>query len=242
MSLAWDGSGHQYVACSVGTLGAAGTADYTLVSLIYTGNDGLYLGPLSLWSGSVTGVEERTMFADGGPWFGNGDFSAGFGTSPGGTWLLIAQSKAAGTNVYRWHEWTYASDGSGTKTHTNGTGTHGDGSTIAAVRLGDTVTRYMNVSSGIALSAVWKRVLSDADFVALCGNTAAAFMNLSTGAPDALWLCNVASPSSIVDSTGNGANATSVVGSGITGSAADPPSFDYSLSSPSGISAPWFKF
>ncbi len=240
MSLAWDGSGHQYIALSAGTLGAVGTGAYTMLTLICP-SDANYAGPLSLWSGSVTGTEERSLTAQAKIWYGSADYSTGFSQSwTTGNWYMVAETKAAGSNPLRWHWWPYAADGSGTKTHyTTGTNV-GDGSAIAAVRLGDEAN-YYNWGS-IALVAVWKRQISDADFDALCGNTAAAFMNLSSGAPDALWLCNVASPSSIVDSTGNGASYVSTSGSGITGSAADPPSFDYTLSSPSGISAPWFKF
>jgi hypothetical protein len=129
--------------------------------------------------------------------------------------------------LYHWYTWPYASDGSGTKTHGDeASGLHGDGSTIAGIRIGDTE----NTGHGdIALVAIWKRVLSDADFDSLCGNTAQAFMNLATGAPDALLLCNVSNPANVVDATGNGANATTVVGAGIT-AASDPPSFNYAIS------------
>ncbi|HSX43487.1 MAG TPA: hypothetical protein VLF59_05375 [Candidatus Saccharimonadales bacterium] len=239
MSLSWDGTGHAYVNCSAGTLGAAGTGDYTMVVLMRP-TDTSNGGPLSLWSGSVTGTEVRQIMGDTGKWFGENDFSSGFGGWTTNTWYMLGQSKVAGTNDYRWHLWAYASDGSGTKTHTTGTSAAGDGSAIAAVRLGDTNLRY-NYGE-VAVAAVWKRVLSDADFVSLCTNTASSFMSLGTGAPDALWLCNVASPASIVDATGNGANAASVSGSAVTGSGVDPPSYSYTLSSPSAIPAPWLKF
>ena len=66
-------------------------------------------------------------------------------------------------------------------------------------------------------------------------------MNLSTGAPDALLLCNVSNPANVTDATGNGANATTVVGSNIT-IGSDPPSFDYTISSAnSSVSFLWLK-
>lgn len=241
MSLSWDGSGHAYINCSAGTLGAAGTGDFTMVVLMCP-TDPNYNGPLSLWSGSVTGTETRAILADAGAWFGENDFSAtGFGGWTTNTWYLLGQSKAAGSNLLRWHLWQYATSGTPSPTHTNNTSAIGDGSTIAAVRLGDQKDRWN--WGQIAVAAVWKRVLSDADFTALCTTTASSFMSLGTGAPDALWLCNVASPSSVVDATGNGADAVGVTGTAITGSAADPPSYNYSLSAPAtAIPAPWIKF
>lgn len=224
MSLNFDGSQVQYVGCSAGTIGATGTGDYTIVVLVQPNANSGYV---SLFSGSLTGTRERDIISDNGKWFGTGDF-VGFGSVTNHNWYLVGQSKAAGTNLYHWHTWPYAADGSGTKTHGDeSSGTHGDGSTIAGIRIGDGDDRG---NGDIALVAIWKRVLSDADFNSLCGNTAQAFMSLSTGAPDALLLCNVSNPANVVDATGNGANATTVVGTGITISA-DPPSFDYSLNS-----------
>lgn len=235
MSINFDGTQVQYVGCSGGTLGAAGTGDYTIVTL--TRPQGNH-GAVSLYSGSLTGTRERDIITDTQKWFGISDF-VGFGTATNNTWYLAGQSKHAGSNLYHWYTWPYASDGSGTKTHGDeASGTHGDGSSIAAVRIGDGDNRGFG---DVALIAVWKRVLSDADFDALCGNTAQAFMNLSTGAPDALLLCNVSNPANVTDATGNGANATTVVGTGIT-IGADPPSFDYSISSAnSSVSFLWLK-
>lgn len=240
MSISFDGSQHQYVALSPGTLGPVGTGAYTIVLLLRPITDSNNSGPISLFSGSITGTEERCILGDSGHWFGVADFTSGFGSWSLNTWYLLGQSKPAGSNPYRWHYWAYAADGSGTKTHADtAPHNHGDGSAIAAIRLGDEPNKQH--WGEIALAAVWKRALSDTDFEALCGNTASAFMNLGTGAPDALWLCNVSNPASIVDATGNGANATGIVGSP-TGNGADPPSFDYSLAPPaSPIPAPWFK-
>ena len=234
MSVSFDGSAHQYVALSAGTLGAVGTGAYTIV-LLFRPTNTPDEGPITMYSGSITGTEERLILGDSGHWFGASDFTAGFSTWSVNTWYLLGQSKAAGSNPYRWHYWTYAADGSGTKTHADSATSHVDGSTVAAIRLGDeNAKKYWGE---IALAAVWKRALSDADFNALCGSTAKAFMTLGTGAPDALWLCNVSNPASIVDATGHGANATGVVGTGITAGGADPHSFNYDLSIP----VPWFK-
>lgn len=233
---------HQYVGCSAGTLGTMGTGDYTIVTLatMYSIGSGTTAntGFASFYSGSLTGTLEREVLTDTGKFFGASDFT-GFGSYTNNVWYLIGQSKHAGSNLYHWYTWPYAADGSGTKTHGDeASGTHGDGSAIAGVRLGDSDNRG---NGYIALVAAWKRVLSDADFDALCGSTAQAFMNLSTGAPDALWLCNVSNPASIVDSTGNGANATTVSGGGITGSQPDPPSFNYNITTT--LSSPflWLK-
>jgi hypothetical protein len=235
VSLSFDNSAHQYVGCSAGTIGPTGSGNYTIVTLArpQSGNDGV----VSLLSGSLTGTIEREIIVDTGAWYGANDFTSGFGSSTINTWYLTGQSKATGSNPYRWHTWPYAANGSGTKTHGNATSNFNDGSAIAGIRIGDGDDKGFGE---VALVAIWKRVLSDADFNALCGGTAQAFIDLSTGAPDALLLCNVATPGAVVDSTGNGANATTVVGSGIT-IGADPPSFDFSLSfgSPSAVVS-WF--
>jgi len=57
-------------------------------------------------------------------------------------------------------------------------------------------------------------------------------MDLSTGGPDAMWLCNVSDPANVIDVTGGGADVITVVGTDpatyITPSS-DPPSFDYTI-------------
>lgn len=230
MSITFTANGTtQYVGCSAGATGPAGTGDYTIVTLTRPfGNH----GAVSLFSGSLTGTRVRDIITDSGVWFGIFDF-VGFGTATNNTWYLAGQSKSAGSNLYHWSIWPYTSDGSGTKTHGDeASGTHGDGSAIAGIRIGDGEDRG---NGDVALVAVWNRVLSDADFDSLCGNTAQAFMSLASGAPDALLLCNVASPGDVVDATGNGADATTVVGADVT-IGADPPGFDYSISTSNGTS------
>jgi hypothetical protein len=249
MSLSWAHGGGQsqaYITCSAGNTGAAGTGAYTLVTLCRLSYE--YTGPIALWSGSFT-TEERMIFGDfntagTGKWYGEGDGSSGFGpyNGDGTTWYLVAQGKNAGSGqTYNWHQWTYNTGGSTTHSSDTTTATnHGDGSTITSVVLGNANgfgggAHWMN--GEMALAAVYDFNMTDPQFTTLCGTTAQAFMNLT---PKALWLMNVASPSAIVDATGGGANYVSTTGT-ITGNAADPPSFNYSLSAGS-IYAPWFKF
>jgi hypothetical protein len=63
--------------------------------------------------------------------------------------------------------------------------------------------------------------LSDSEINSMFTNNLANTRSLT---PDALWPCNVAA-ASVVDTTGNGANATSVTGT-ITPAAA-PPGFTF---------------
>jgi len=234
LTFTFDGT-NQYVGCSAGTTGPAGTNDYTIVALTRpAGNHGV----VSLMSGSLTGTREREIITDTSKWYGVSDFT-GFGTATNSTWYLTGQSKHAGSNLYHWYTWPYAADGSGTKTHGDETsGTHGDGSTIAGIRIGDGDNKG---NGDVALVAIWTRVLSDADFDSLCGNTAQAFMSLASGAPNALLLCNVSNPANVTDATGNGANATTVVGSNIS-IGSDPPSFNYTINSVnSSVSFLWLK-
>ena len=230
MALFFDqsgGGGRQYIATSAGAIGAAGTGAYTMVCLLRPAN--IYTGVITLASGSYSGTDERQIGEESGNMFGANDFTSGVGPFSASTWYLLGQSKGAGSNPYRWHYWAYAADGSGTKTHADNTATYGEGSTIAGVRLGDA---YYEAWSDFALWAVWNRELSDADFEELCGNTAQAFMDLSTGGPDAMWLCNVSDPANVIDVTGGGADVITVVGTDpatyITPSS-DPPSFDYTI-------------
>jgi hypothetical protein len=216
MSLDWSSGAHASVNTSIGTLAGVGTGDYTLVALVK---------PSTVSAGAAVALQvsssnDLQIIWDSGKFFGGVDFS-GFGAVVAGDWQIIGQSKASGSNVYRWHYWDYTLAGS--KTHANGSGAHNNPGSITKVLLGDGDNRN---GGQIAVNAAFKRVLSDGEFDSLCTN---ALSDWAALAPDALWPLNVAGPTSVVDVTGHGANESSVTGT-ITGGAADPPGFNYSLS------------
>lgn len=214
------GATSPFISMNVGGAGAVGTGAYTIAALYKpSGNSGI--------AGAFTsGSEVRAFLNDSGHLFGSGDFSGSAGTVTSGAWYLVAESKAAGSNVYRWHIWAYASDGSGTMSHADGSGTHGDGSTITELRIGTIGNRGNSLT---AVVGYWTRVLSDAELDSMKSPNLSAWRGVSGGAPAALV--------SFQNWNGTG-GAADVVGtstfSGLTGNCgvgADPPSFNYALSS-----------
>lgn len=217
-SLSWPSVGGTAINTSIGTLAGVGTGAYTIVAL--TNPQAADGGIISF---KVTSSFDIEIIGDTSAWFGANDFTSGYtGHYTVGDWQIIGQSKAAGTNVYRWHWWNYTTNSA--KDHADGTGTHANPGAITAVAIGDADVRGRGF---IAAIAVWKRVLSDAEFNSLCTTNLSDWMAVSGGAPDAIWALNVAA-ASVVDGTGNGANESSVSGTiSLTGT--DPPSFNYSL-------------
>jgi hypothetical protein len=216
MSLSWPATVGTAININVATLGALGTGDFTIVVLTKPAGNHGHFGAKVSTSFDIQQLNDSNI------WFGGGDFS-GFGTSNNTDWHVIGHSKASGTNAYRWHYWNYSAGGS--KTHTPGSGTHANPGTITAIQIGNSDNRGNGL---IAAVAVWKRVLSDAEFDSLCTTNLSDWMNVSGGQPDAIWALNVAA-ASVVDGTGHGNDASSVTGT-ITSGAADPPSFSYTLS------------
>lgn len=215
------GTPDPFVSMSAGGAGAVGTGDYTMVALYKpSGNSGIM-------SGFASGTEVRAFLNDTGQLFGTNDFSGSTNTVTSGNWYVVAESKAAGTNVYRWHIWLYAADGSGTMSHADGTGTHGDGSALTELRIGTIGNRGNSLT---AVVGYWTRVLSDAELDSIKSPNLSTWTAVSGGAPAAL----------ISFQNWNGTNgATDVVGTstfssltGNVGVGADPPSFNYALSTP----------
>jgi hypothetical protein len=211
--LVWP-SGTNRINITVATLGAMGTGNFTIAGLMKrtAGNCGV----LGMLVGSTPYAIQ--IINDAGIWFGANDFSAGFGTVAAGDWQWIALSKATGTNVYRWHYLDYTTNLGGAPTHANGTGTHANPGTVTAIHIG----QGDNVGAmELAVACAWKRVLSDAEINSMFTANLADTRALT---PDGLWPLNVAA-ASVVDTSGNGNNASSVTGTITAGSA--PPGFTF---------------
>jgi hypothetical protein len=213
MSLSWPAVVGTAININVATIGPLANGAYTIVALTKPG------GNCGVFGAKVSSSFDRQIITDTGVWYGGGDFS-GFGSALTTSWQMIGQSKAAGSNVYRWHYWDY--DAAGAKTHTNGTGTHSDPGAVTAVQLGNGDNRGNGL---IAFIGVWLRVLSDAEFDGACTAALQDWANLS---PEAIWPLNVAA-ASVVDKTGHGNDASSVTGT--ISSGADPSGYNYSVSS-----------
>jgi len=150
-------------------------------------------------------------------------------------WVLIAASKATGSQVCRFHKYRFSD---ATWTHENSDSALADGSqTVSTVRFG--IWEGSDFFNGLLASAgVWRQtVLSDASIETLiAGLSAAMVLN-----PTALWGFNQSSIATPVsDLTGHGANETSIVG---TATSSDVPAgYNFALSSfPPGMFLPFFR-
>jgi len=212
--LSWPASPGTQINLTVATIGAIGSGAYTIVAMTKpAGNHGVF-------GAQVSSSYDRQIITDSGVWFGGGDFS-GFGSVSTTQWQIIAQSKAAGSNVYRWDYWNY--DAGGAKTHTNGTGSHSDPGAITIARIGQGDNRGNGLNAWLGL---WTRQLSTAEFDAACTAALQDWFNLS---PAALYPLNVAA-ASVVDVTGHGNGVSSVDGTiSLTGT--EPSGYSFSISS-----------
>jgi len=212
---------------AVGGTGAAGTGAYTIAALVQPASGNNNAGFIGLYA---TATLTRALFEDSLLLFGNNDFSSGFG--PGGgnmtqdTWYIVVESKAAGSNTYRFHIWAYDAGGAGSFSHgvSTGAANQGDGSTITQIRLG---ANAVSSNGLIAVGAVWNRVLSDAEVDSMKSANLATWKNVSGGAPTALislenWNGSTGGTDLVGTST-----QSSVTGTVSTG--ANPPSFNFSI-------------
>src|SRR6185369_13541407 len=175
MSGTFSVSGTNAVNFTAGTAGAVGSGAYTMAALVQPAAGNNSAGFITaLASSTVT----RDLFEDVNKLFGVNDFSAGFGSITQGSWYLVAQTKASGSNTYRHHLWAYASDGSGTMSHgvSTSSANQGDGSTTTVLRLGSASVKANGL---IAVGAWWARVLSDAELDSMKSNLLTAWKNVS---------------------------------------------------------------
>lgn len=206
-ALEWPifGSSGTYIECGIGTCAAMGTGDFTIVALVkFASTRG---GVVGLWSDSASAYR-RGVILDGGALYCVGDFGAGFVptdlTTNGSAFQWVAARKQAGSNNIQWSHRDLTNNGS--PEHAPNGFNIGDPGTATDIRIGEAD----NVEGRhiIAVVALWDSFLSQAQVESLMTNDLADTRALS---PDALLPCNVAA-ASVVDTTGNGADATSVSG------------------------------
>lgn len=222
--------GSNYLAFTVGGAGAAGTGAFTIAALVQPAVGNNNAGFVGLYASST---DTRAVFEDSNHLFGVNDFSDGFSTLTQGTWYLVGICKPSGSAPWRFHVWAYASDGSGSFSHGTSTGSsnQGDGSTITEIRLG---ANEVSSNGLIAVTAVWTRELSDAEFDSMKSGSLTSWRDVSGGAPAELislenW--NGTSGATIPIGTSAYSSTTGTVSSG-----SNPPGFNFSLAA-AGITA-----
>lgn len=215
----WDFAAANWLTFPPGAV--VGSGAYTMVVLTRpdTANNRMF----TQWSASA---EQQYLMQDTSKLYGKDDFTAGYGTGIAvGAWQIVSISKPAGAGHYRYHVWPYASDGSGTMQHgeTAGAANHPDQAATAAIHVGRAVASS-GAYGAIALAAIWDRQLSDAEMDTLKTKNLSAWMALTPKFLASLQNWN--GTTGAVDVTGNSGAPTLT---GTVGTAANPPSFDFTL-------------
>lgn len=228
MSGFWDQSGHNAINLTIGDASAV-SEGASWIAVLWKTQD-LVHGNVraNLVSVQRSGSVVRELFSDGtGQLFtGPGDFGAGASSIAFSTTYVSAVTKAAGSHDPRFHNWAYASDGSGTMDHEDGTFALGDdGSPADAIVIGDGET----LGSGtIYVVAIGTGVLSDADAETLMSPNLADWAALP-GLKELIPLNDWDGVSDITSAVGSSTFA-SLTGTVTTDD--EPSGFDYTLTSP----------
>lgn len=213
-----------YITMTAGGAASMGTGAYTVAALfnLKGANSGI-------WSGYTSApAMNRDILTDTGHLYGQSDFSAGFGTMSTGVWYLGIVSKAAGSSLYQYHLWPYASDGSGTMTD-GGTGqSTGDGAALATMRLGDAENNTVKGNCLAAVWGLWNRKLTDPEAQTLKSGALSAWAALSPAELIHAANWDGTNGSSITVAVGT---STFVSKSGTVSVGANPPGFNFSLGS-----------
>jgi hypothetical protein len=140
-----------------------------------------------------------------------------------GEWGVVAMTKAAGADAWRYHLFTYTA---GTWTHADiaGQGTIGNGSTAVASFLVGSFDSGQFLSANLAVEGFWTTELSDGQIEGLI-DALADWLVLT---PAVLHDMHGPVATPIVDLMGSGADQTAITGT-TDDSGDDPPGFDYSL-------------
>lgn len=212
-----------YISMTAGSASAVGSGGYTIAVLCQpaAGNNNA-----SFAGAYASGTAGRAFFEDTNKIYGANDFSSGFGTLTQGSWYVLAQTKAAGSNTYRHHIWTYDATGAGLFSHgvSTGSSAQGDGSATTELRIGAAVTKGNGL---IAVVGLWTRPLSDAELDSMRSGSLTAWRDVTGGQPAELvslenW--NGATGSTAVIGTSTQSSITGTVATG-----ANPPSFNFAL-------------
>src|SRR5262245_16266721 len=220
----------QHIDFSIGNAANLGNGAFTLLVLWKdAGNTGLLAGHNS-------GTERQGYLLDTNHIFGTGDFSSGFGTATAGDWMWLGLSKPAGNNHYRGHMRDYSTAGAWSHGEAVGAANHGDPGTSNAIQVG-AIPSTASSQGDVAVCGIWTSVLTDVAIEGACTSALSDFMAASP-----VWAVRMmnSAPSSLQDLTGGGGNETSRTGT-ITNTA-DPPSYNFTLSSGHAKGAEFLSF
>jgi hypothetical protein len=234
MSFYLDGSGTNYITLSAGGCGAMGTGAFTIVAMWKTDGAGGSFFNRAAFGLYASSTLTRALEVDSSAVYGTNDFSSGYGSTTTGIWYVGAITKPAGSAHYRFHLWTYASDGSGTMSHgeSAGAANQGDGSAITAIRIG---SADFQGNGWVAVLGLWTSELADAQLDTLKSASLSSWSALS---PQALITGNNWNGSTGANDVVGTSTQQSITGTVTTG--AEPSGFSYSLTA--GIKVPWVKF
>ncbi len=221
-------------------LGAGALSDFTFgtLLLVMQRNSTGWNGPLVLHNSSGTslagleigpaaGVDNRLFYLQ-----NSNSKKSGFTITNADGWILTGAGKATGTATPRFHKYVY---GTNTWTHSDAVdGTLGNNTgTTNIIRLG--VWELSDYFSGdIAVAAVWKRLLTDAEVEALAHSLQAWYAS----APDAMWVLDQqATTQTVGDVTGGGANESSKTGTAVATSSPVGPGYGHAVLIPHSVPA-----
>lgn len=163
-----------------------------------------------------------------------GTLVAGVDLTASDGWLLIGFDKGSTTVKPRLHVYDY---GAATWTHADADNTVADqpASTVTRIAVGQDAAGNNKAAVRLAVFGAWKSPLVDADYESGMRSSLGAWEAL---APDALCPFNQASTADpVADTTGNGADQTSITGTTVvTGD--DPPGFSFISATPVGRDLP----
>lgn len=216
MSRAFDGV-DDFIQFSTGAVAAVDGGPITLAIILKAKNT----AGAGIFAGTSVSNVVWSMELFGGTWFAsyNGGVSSLYGVRDE-EWVLLAFTKASGSDTPREHEYRYNTDTwahAASASAVNDGGVPGAGGVLTVARWS---TAYLE--GNIAVAGIWSSVLSDGDLETLTEQLS-AWEDLS---PAVLWAFNqddVGDP--VQDLTGGGANQTAITGT--TVSADEPPGFSY---------------
>lgn len=231
MSLNFAGANNNVV-FGVGNLANLGNGAFTLVALWKLASPNSNTGLIAGLSG---GFERQGYGLSGGNEFGTGDFSSGFGPLAVGDFWWVGMTKPAGPNHYRCHTRDYSTAGAWSHGEAVGAANHGDPAASTSLQVGAGPS-FGGGAGDVAVVAGWTSVLTDLAIEAACTS---ALADLMTANPNwAVEFKQSTAASSRPDLTGGGGNETGR--NGALTATADPPGYNFALTSSGGLFLPFF--
>lgn len=215
------GAVSSFVQFSIGNVANLGNGAFTIMALWKpAGNSGIV-------GGLAAAVERQAYLMDTLLLFGTGDFSSGFPGIVNGDWMWLGISKPAGAAHYRFHLRDYTTSGAWSHGESVGSANHSDPGVSDNLRVGSIPSQAASLGD-VAVAAIWTSVVADLAIQSACTTK---LTDLIAAAPGWAVRFMQSAPTNIQDLIGSGNETTR---SGTITASADPPGFDFSLSSAQG--------